>query len=43
MHILTAELGLLELLENINMQNPEVCQDIVMEALYKHRKGAKNN
>ena len=33
--------AVLGLLENINMQNPELCWDIVMEALYKHRKGEK--
>ena len=32
-----------KLLDNIRMQNPELCWDIVMEALYKHRKGEKNN
>ena len=32
-----------KLLKNISMQDPELGRDIVMEALYKHRKGEKNN
>ena len=30
--------AVIKLLENISMQNPELGQDIVMEALYKYRK-----
>ena len=32
-----------KLLKNIGMQNPGLAQDIVMEALYRHREGKKNN
>ena len=30
--------AVIKLLKNISMQNPELGQDIVMEALYKYRK-----
>ena len=30
--------AVIKLLKNINMQNPELGQDIVMEALYEYRK-----
>ena len=30
--------AIIKLLKNISMQNPELGQDIVMEALYKYRK-----
>ena len=32
-----------KLLKNISTQDLELGRDIVMEALYKHRKGEKNN
>ena len=33
--------AVIKLLKNISMQNPELGQDIVMEALYKYRKDKK--